>query len=87
MARTPGGVASRIEQCRIAPCGVIAAEQGGAAAPSAAGRKRAVALDHEIGAVIDELGIQAHDVERRLDDLRGKKIAQQFADRRGHQHA
>ena len=31
------------------------------------------------GAVIDELGIQAHDVERRLDGLRGKKIAQQSA--------
>jgi hypothetical protein len=46
---------------------MIAAEQGGAAAPSAAGRKRAV--------------------ERRFDDPGGKKIAQQSADRRGHQHA
>jgi hypothetical protein len=83
----PGGVASRIEQCCVAPCGVIAAEQGGAAAPSAAGRKRAVAFDHEIGAVVDQLGIQAHDVERRFDGLGAKKIAQQSADRRGHQHA
>jgi hypothetical protein len=50
-------------------------------------RPQARRFDHEIGAVVDQLGIQAHDVERRLDGLGAKKIAQQSADRRGHQHA
>ena len=58
---------------------MVAAEQGGAAAPAAAaGHDAGGVLDHVIGAVGDELAVQAHDLTRS-DDLRlaekgGKKL-------------
>jgi hypothetical protein len=59
----PGRVASRVQQGGVAPGRMVAAEQGGATAPTAAPGQDALVLHDEIGAVDDQLAVQAHDVE------------------------
>ena len=64
---------------------MIAAEQGGAPAPAAASGDRTVLLDDEIGAIVDQLRVEAHHIERRLDSLGRKEAALQLPDRGRHQ--
>jgi hypothetical protein len=66
---------------------VVAAEQGGPPAPTAATGQPSVILDHEIGAVGDQLAVQAHDVERGGHRVRLQERLQKFADRGVHQVA
>ena len=59
-----GCVFSRIEQGRVAPRSMIAAEESCAAAPSATACNGIAVFDDKIGAVVDELGVEAHDRTR-----------------------
>jgi hypothetical protein len=57
----------------IASLRMIAAEQGGACAPSAGGDDLLVLLDDQISAVFNQLAVETHDGERRRH-LVGRQI-------------
>jgi hypothetical protein len=84
IARTLRRVAGRIEQGRVASGRVVAAKQRRPPAPTAAARDLIAILDDEIGAVGDQLGVQAHDLVRGLHPLRWQERLQQFANRLVH---
>jgi hypothetical protein len=46
---------------------VIAAVEGGAAAPATAPNKQPAGLDHEVRPVVDQLPVEAHDRAARTD--------------------
>ena len=85
IARTRAASRAGSRQARVAAGGGVAAVVGGAPAPAAAAGERAVEVDDEVGAVVDELGVEAHDGAAGGDLRRGEERPLQLADRGVHQ--
>ena len=79
----PRGIGVRVEKMRVSAGRVIGAEQGGATAPASAPRKDSVPLDDEVGAVVDQLGVEAHNRVARRDLGRVEVPALEHVDRAG----
>jgi hypothetical protein len=75
----------RIEQPRISAGKTIWSKQRRAPAPAAATGDAIDRLDNEIGAVIDELAIETHDFERRVNACWVQKLRDQHTNRCVHQ--
>jgi Spy/CpxP family protein refolding chaperone len=80
-------LAARVEGAGVAAGGMVAAEHGRAPAPAAAADDPTVVLDGEVGPVGDQLAVDAHDLERRLEARVGEIGTDQPADRQRHQLA
>src|SRR5690606_7426751 len=79
------GIPRRVEERRIAqPGAVVTAVECRAARPAAASCDFALALDDEIGAVVDQLGVETHDGMARGDLGFAQIPFLEFADRERH---